>query len=50
MGKAKFREHLMIIGACRNAWEWAGERTAEQAWEDCEHSMVAERESRQEFT
>jgi hypothetical protein len=30
-----FRQHLEAIGACAEAREWAGNRTARQAWEDC---------------
>jgi len=32
----ELQQHLSSLGACADAREWAAERTAQQAWEDCE--------------
>ena len=32
------QEHLGSIDACREAREWAGTRTAQQAWDECERA------------
>ena len=29
------KQHLRAIGACSEAREWAGERTAQQCWDEC---------------
>ncbi len=35
---SSFREYLVQIGACQDAREWAGDRTAEQAWAECDRA------------
>ena len=34
----EFQEYLVRIGACREARIWAGERTAQQAWDECDRA------------
>ena len=34
--KTQFQEYLRGIGACLEAREWAGEKTAREAWEACD--------------
>ena len=31
-----FREELINMGACKSAVEWIGDKTKEQAWNECE--------------
>jgi len=33
-----FKQHLKAIGACQEARVWAGDRTAKEAWEQCERA------------
>jgi hypothetical protein len=32
----KFQDSLKALNACRKAVDWVGERTARQAWDECE--------------
>ena len=34
----EFQSYLSSVGACRDAREWASDRTAQQAWDECERS------------
>jgi hypothetical protein len=33
--ETEFKQHLQAIGACADAREWVGDRTAKQAWDEC---------------